>query len=179
MKQSTLVVITGNSGSGKTTLARQLSQTYRIPYLSKDAIKEHIFDALGSQDKAWSRKVSAAAHRIMDDVITQTLGAGGSIIIESNFKPGIDSERFAQMVEQHNASCIQILCHADGDVLFKRWNDRIATGQRHAGHVEEASLEQIKHDLAQPYEPLKLPGRLIQLDTSDLNNIRLPELNRL
>lgn len=176
MNQRTLIVINGHPGAGKTTLARQLSEKYRIPYVSKDAIKEHIFGALGSQDKAWSLKVSAAAHRIMDDMINQTLDAGGSIIIESNFKPGIDSERFTRIVQTHHASCIQILCNAIGDVLFDRWNNRIAKGIRHEGHVEAIGLDQIKHDLSQPYEPLQLPGQLIHLDTSDVSKIQLPEL---
>jgi len=176
MQNRTLIVITGQPGSGKTTLARQLSEKYHVPYVSKDAIKEHIFDALGSKDKDWSLKVSAAAHRIMDDVVTQELSADHSVIVESNFKVDIDSKRFTAIVRDHHADCVQILCYADGDVLFARWNDRIARGTRHEGHVEAISLDQIKQDLAEPYPALELPGKRIELNTTDVSTLRLPEL---
>lgn len=175
--QKQLIVITGHPGSGKTTLARQLSLRYHIPYTSKDALKEHIFDALGSGDKAWSLKVSAASHRIMDDVVEQILNAGGSIIVESNFKPTLDSRRFSELVKRYHARCVQILCTANGEVLFKRWNDRIQKALRHEGHVEAISLAQIKHDLSLPYQPLDLPGQLIEVNTTDVRKIDISKFD--
>lgn len=171
MPELQLIVITGHPGSGKTTLARQLSRRYHLSFISKDAIKEHIFDALGTRDKAWSLKVSAAAHRIMDDSIEQALSAGGSIIVESNFKPAIDSQRFTGLARRHHAQCLQILCKANGDVLFTRWNNRIEKGIRHEGHAEAISSQQIKSDLSHPYPPLQLPGRLIEVDTTDTSKV--------
>lgn len=176
MKQRTLIIITGHPGSGKSKLAAQLSQKYNISYISKNAIKERIFDTLGSKDKTWSLKVSAASHRIMDDFITQELSTGHSVIIESNFKADIDSKRFEKIIKTHEAACIQILCKAAGEVLFKRWNERIAQGSRHEGHVEAVPLEQIKKDLSEPYETLDLPGRLIEIDTTDVSKIVIPSL---
>lgn len=171
-----LIIITGHSGSGKSTLAGQLSQKYRIPYLSKDALKERIFDGLGSGDKDWSRKVSGVSHRIMDDIVAGELQAGRSIIVESNFKPDIDSPRFRELARKYQATCLQILCKADGAILFERWNNRIKNGLRHEGHVEEISLEQIRQDLSVPYQPLDLPEKLIEIDTSDTAKIELPTL---
>lgn len=175
--QPTLVIITGHPGSGKTSIAKRLSEQYNVSFISKDALKERMFDALGSDDKQWSLKVSSAAHRIMDDMIGQILQAGNSVIVESNFKPEIDSERFATIVDTCKVKCVQILCHADGVILFNRWNERISNEERHEGHVEEVSLEQIKQDLSVPYSPLNLPGSLIKLDTSDFSELILPELN--
>lgn len=163
----TLVVITGHPGSGKTTLAKALASKYNSAFISKDALKERIFDGLGSRDKEWSLKVSGVAHRIMDDMIRQELAVGHSVIVESNFKPELDSERFSNIAQESGAACVQILCRASGDVLFERWNKRIAAGERHEGHVEAISLEEIRHDLSLPYEPLQLPGRLVEVDTTD------------
>jgi len=172
----TLIIITGHPGSGKTSIAKQLSDHYRIPYISKDALKERVFDGLGSKDKEWSLQVSGVAHRIMDDMAGQILKSGSSVIVESNFKADVDSDRFANLAETYHVPCMQILCSADGDILFQRWNERIQTGERHEGHVEEISLEQIHQDLSLPYPKLDLPGKLIELDTSDFSKLTLPEL---
>jgi tRNA uridine 5-carbamoylmethylation protein Kti12 len=49
----TLVLVTGPPTSGKTTLARPLAHHLDLPLLGKDAIKEALFDTLGTGDRAW------------------------------------------------------------------------------------------------------------------------------
>jgi predicted kinase len=175
--QNTLIVITGHPGSGKTTLAKNLANKYGIVYVSKDALKERIFDGLGSSDKEWSLKVSGVSHRIMDDIVRQELRAGHSVIVESNFKPSPDSERFSALINEANAACVQILCTASGEELFKRWNERIKNGSRHEGHIEAISLDDIRRDLSLPYEPLQLPGRLITIDTTNPAVMAVPDIS--
>lgn len=134
-----------------------------------------MFDGLGSSDKAWSLKVSGVAHRIMDDIVKQELAGGHSVIVESNFKKDVDSQRFNDIAKSSGAQCVQILCKADGDVLFSRWNERIANGTRHQGHAESVSLEDIRLDMLNPYPPLDLPGQLIEIDTTNPATISLPD----
>jgi predicted kinase len=171
-----LIIITGHPGSGKSTIARQLAERYQLLLISKDALKERIFDTLGTSDKARSLRVSATSHRIMDDIVEQELALGHSVIVESNFKVELDSKRFKTITQKHAADCIQILCEANGNILFERWQKRLQDGTRHEGHVEAIGLEQIRKDLSQPYLPLTLPGRLIKIDTSNVSKIELPVL---
>jgi predicted kinase len=42
------VLVGGWPGSGKTTLSRGLASSLGVPYLSKDAVKESLMDALGA-----------------------------------------------------------------------------------------------------------------------------------
>jgi predicted kinase len=176
MTMKRLIVITGHSASGKTTLARELAATYKILCISKDAIKERIFDGVGYKDKQWSLALSGVSHRIMDDIIEQELYGGHQLIIESNFKHDRDSERFTQVIKKHDAGCLQILCKADPEVLFKRWNDRIENGARHPGQVEEITLEEIRQGFLAPYQALDLPGEFVEIDTTDVTAIQLPKL---
>jgi len=179
MRTSSIIIITGLPGTGKTTLGRTLSDKYKFVFVSKDALKERMFDALGWSDKAWSLKVSAAAHRITDDIIAQELKAGHSIIVESNFKLGIDSERFRNIQAQYGCQLVQILCWADGETVYQRFAGRIGTEARHQGHVEALPLETIHQEflaLKGKDKPLDIPGTTIELDTSDIDAIEYQKI---
>lgn len=172
MKQ-VIIIITGAPATGKTTLGNMLAEKYKLAFVSKDALKERIFDNLGWKDKDWSRKVSAASHRIMDYFIEQELRAGHSIILESNFKQHIDSERFKKIQAQYDCAIIQILCWAEGEILFKRFMDRIGTEERHPGQVE-IPYEEIRQDFISSggKDPaLDIDGPTLQLDTTDLTAV--------
>lgn len=166
-----LIVITGHPGSGKTSIAKALSARYSVPFLSKDSLKECVFDTLGASDKEWSLKVSATAHRIMDKIIENHLSIGNSIIVESNFKPEIDSARFTKLTERYHAECLQLLCIADPEVLYERWVERIKASERHVGHVENISLDEIRQNFKEEFPSLNLPGDLIKLDTTHFEDI--------
>ncbi|HWS64347.1 MAG TPA: AAA family ATPase [Steroidobacteraceae bacterium] len=55
-----LMIILGCPASGKTTLARRLAAELTVPILSKDDIKEALFDVLGFADRERSRRLSDA-----------------------------------------------------------------------------------------------------------------------
>lgn len=168
--------MTGLPGAGKTSVGRILSEHLRVPCFSKDACKERIFDGLGWKDKAWSLKVSAASHRILDDIVEQELKASRSVIVESNFKAHIDSARFRGAQRRFGAVAIQVLCWAQGDILFERYWARQRT-HRHPGHVEVATLEEQRRCLAVgKCEPLHLDGPVIEVDTTDFATVDFSSL---
>lgn len=174
MSKPVLIIITGLPGTGKTTLGERLAQQYQLPFISKDALKNRMFDALGWSDKTWSLKVSAASHRIMDDFITQELGSQHSLIIESNFKVEIDSERFRKFQTQYACSIVQILCWAEGKVVFERFMARNGTAARHEGHVEAIAPEEIRAEFVAANgkdTPLDIDVTTIELDTTNLSKI--------
>jgi cytidylate kinase len=163
-----VVLITGLPGTGKTTVGRRIADHFNWPFITKDVFKELIFDGLGWSDKAWSLRVSATAHRLMDYVIEQELRARHSLIVESNFKADLDSARFRDFQLRHRAALVQVLCWARSDVLFERYKRRLDL-ERHPGHAESASLAAAKRDLSRgKCELLQLRGRTIELDTTDI-----------
>lgn len=93
-KDQKLIIITGLPGSGKTSLALALQGKLNLPLISKDAIKETLFDELGYSDREWSKKIGKATFSLMDKQINDLLSHGISLIVEANFKPEFDSHKF-------------------------------------------------------------------------------------
>ena len=46
-----LIIVTGAPGTGKTTLALDLSRRLGLPVLSRDDLKERLFDRIGWKDR--------------------------------------------------------------------------------------------------------------------------------
>ena len=62
-----VVLVSGAPGAGKSTIASQLAPILQVPLVSKDLIKECLWDALDppSGDLAWSKRLSAASMQLL------------------------------------------------------------------------------------------------------------------
>ncbi|HSX18612.1 MAG TPA: ATP-binding protein [Candidatus Saccharimonadales bacterium] len=164
-----LIIITGPPGSGKTTLAQNLSERINLPYISKDALKELMFNTLGWSDREWSKKVGAASHEILFRMAESMLSTRTSVILESNFRQEQHSDRFQKMQERYGFRALQILCTTDGQVLAERFKQRVESGERHPGHADGGNYDEFREELLRgKYEPLNLEGDVLEFDTTDL-----------
>ena len=178
-KDQKLIIITGLPGSGKTSLALALQGKLNLPLISKDAIKETLFDELGYSDREWSKKIGKATFSLMDKQINDLLSHGISLIVEANFKPEFDSHKFKQWIDTYTCNAIQIICTADNKILFERFKQRALDGQRHPGHDDINQLDEWSTYFSDPdlrSTPLEIPSKNIELDTSDLNTIAVDEI---
>ncbi len=167
-----VVIITGLPCTGKTTLARQIAARFRLPLLTKDMLKETLFDTLGWQDRAWSRKLGVASIALLYQLLEVQLQAGRSCIVESNFAPELATSQFRALQVRYAFTPFQILCVADGDVLFARFVQRSESGERHPGHVDTMNYDEFRESLRRGWAaPLDIGGRLIEVDTTDFNAI--------
>jgi predicted kinase len=143
-----LVVVSGPPASGKTTVSRALAEALGIPHVARDAIKENLFDTLGTGDREWSRQLGRASWSLLLRVMDWVLATGGPALVENNFLPDAGDE-IRQYLRDHRYRAVEVVCEAPTDVLLERFRNRAQDGSRHPGHVDHipARLEEFRLSL--------------------------------
>jgi len=168
-----LIIVTGLPCAGKTLLSRQLADRFNLPYLSKDNIKERLFDSLGWKDRAWSKALSRASIAILFDLMEEILSVNLSIVVDCNFDPKPGEADFRALAERVAFTPLQIQCVADGPILYQRFLER--SGKRHPGHVDEQALDGLAPLLLLGrLERMQIGGYYVEVDTS---NFMYPIIN--
>ena len=149
-----LVYVSGAPGSGKTTLAVPLAAELGWALLTKDRIKETLYDVFGAPeaDLAWSRRLGAAAMELLWALAADT----PAVVIEANFRPYSDYER--AKLAGLAARPVEVHCDCPAEVAVLRYNSRVT----HAVHVVK------RLDLAAMAEydrPVGI-GALVRVDTT-------------
>jgi diadenosine tetraphosphate (Ap4A) HIT family hydrolase/predicted kinase len=167
-----LIVVTGRPAAGKTTLARWLAQQLRIPIISKDGIREVLFEQLGWKDRAWAQMLGRATIDLMFYFAEMQLEAGRSLILDNAFDPSLSAPRFRALTARYGARMIQVICNSDQETLLKRFKARADLGGRHPGHGDEDVLDQLRSHLAQNHSPrMELDGPVIEVNTTDFSQV--------
>jgi predicted kinase len=155
-----LVVVTGMPSSGKTTVAEGLAARLALPLIAKDEIKESLYESLGADDVAASARLGAAAYALIFGLARTMLASNVSLILEANFFHA--QERDFMSLPEHRLA--QLHCHAPLAVLLERYASR----SRHAGHRDAEKIKELPARFQSgAHSPLRLPGELIQLDTTE------------
>jgi predicted kinase len=150
------VVVSGLAASGKTSLAEPLAQALGIPLISKDAIKEGLFEAVGYGGMTWSKTLSRAADAAMVR-IAQDLEAAV-----------LDNFWYAETVDELLAPLprpiVEVFCRCDPEVAYERFRSRT----RHRGHADQ---ERDPDALRAPFFsrvkklPLRTLGPVVEVNT--------------
>jgi len=167
-----IIIITGRPAAGKSTLAKWLSQELQISVVSKDRIREELFERLGWNDREWAQLLGKASVDMMFYFAKAELEVGHSVIMDNAFHPPISTPRFQALKEQYNAESIQIVCDSDRETLFQRFKMRADSGNRHAGHGDHDVLEELYANLANIHSRvLDISGSVIEVDTTDFTSV--------
>lgn len=163
-----LIIVTGPPGGGKTTLAKRLAADLSLPLVTKDAIKERLYDRLGVADLEAARELGRASYDLLYDFSESILAAGQSVIAESNFAPQWASPVWQAMRERHPFRVLQIRCSTSATVLYQRVLERVARGERHHAHRDAEAWESVGIEkVAASAGLLDLEGEILDLDTTD------------
>ena len=177
--QSLLIIISGFSCTGKTTLAKKIAQRYSLPLISRDDIKESLYNSLGYSDREWSKKLGIASYDLLYLFTEQLLANKKSLIIESNFKSTVDTAKLLNLKNKYQFNLLQIHCYTETSIALQRFKNRAISGARHPGHVDHFIYEEMESNWKQGgYELLNVCDHTIKIDTTDFTLIDYDKIYR-
>ncbi|HEY7341102.1 MAG TPA: AAA family ATPase [Ktedonobacterales bacterium] len=164
-----LIIVNGLPGTGKTTLAGRLAADLGLPAFSRDGLYETLYDELecGAGGPPPS-SLGAAAYALLYEVAGAVLAAGRSVMIEGFFgRREVRRVELLRLRERHDFEPLEILCKANGQVLMQRFLARMASGERHRGHLDREWLEHNEARLlGGQLAPLAIGPQVIEIDTT-------------
>jgi predicted kinase len=170
-----VVVVTGPPASGKSSIARDLAEALPAPLIAKDPVKEALFDALGTGDPGWSRKLGIATYAILFLVLEQEVAARRSCVLEANFDHNEASAQLAAIQLRQPFRALQIVCTASRETLIDRFTAR--ADSRHPGHIDDERLEDVVESIdAGRWRALELDAETIEVDTTDWDTVDIDAL---
>lgn len=178
----TIIIMHGGPATGKTTIGVPLAQSFEIPYISKDGVKEPIFDCVGSPT-AWEtngplsgKKMDDASIAILLYLIEAQLQAGCACVIDSTFRAG-NTPALLALKAQYHFTPIQILCRTEPAELARRYRQRAETRERHPGHLDHNLSKKFDADaMERLFQPLDIGGHVLTVDTTDFTEGDFQEL---
>jgi predicted kinase len=148
--QKWVVAITGGPATGKSALAARLVERFGWPLLTKDGIKEALFDTLGTGDRAWSRRLSDASFALLFRVGTDVVRQARVTLVEGNFRAQEHFDRLIDLADMGRARLLVVELRAGTETIRQRLAARAANGNRHPGHLDRELIEEISSERATP-----------------------------
>ncbi len=145
--------------------------------MTKDTIKESLFETLGASDRAWSKRLGGASMELLYVYVESQLMAGQSCVVEGNFIAAFGTPAFRRLQEHYSFLPIQVNCIADPAVLAARFRERSLSGERHPGHQDHLPPDpRLDSPIPGRFEPLDIGGHVIELDMSDFAQMDYDQL---
>ena len=171
MKKPFVIIITGPQCAGKTTLGRRLSELFGVPVLNKNTIREILYTHVRAFQRHDTKRLGPTTFAFFYYILALFMEARQSCIVESNFIPEIDNEKFLAIKNNHPFSPIQLYCSAPLPILMERFRKRASSKGRHPCHFDKWATQNIpEHYRTRVHGPLKVGGTLIKVDTTDFDS---------
>ncbi len=165
-----LIIVSGAPGTGKSTLASRLSKQFALPCLTKDDIKELLFDTLGWSDRVWSQRLGIASNELLLHTAQQMMITQTHFILENAFWAEESRPQWAKLVQQYQYAPLEIHCTAPPETLARRFRERVPN--RHAGHVDNVAHDAVmKQICCGVYAPLRISPAMVEVDTADFARV--------
>lgn len=115
-------------------MAKAIAEKWNLPVISKDSIKEFLYDTIGFQSRAEKVNLGIASMEIMYYVAGQLMKAGQPFILENNFEHASE-EGIRNLLGKYEYVALTITLTGDYKVIYQRFLERDVSPVRHRGHV--------------------------------------------
>lgn len=128
------ILIAGPPACGKSTFASFLGKRLAFPVISKDEIKEVLFDCIGFNSRHEKRRLDMCATELMCLFAKKELELNGNVILDNNFESS-SIPSLQKLIDVTGAEPITVRFDGDMDEIYKRFVARDMSPLRHRGHV--------------------------------------------
>lgn len=185
------ILICGAPASGKSTMARELAKALKLPMMSKDDVKEILFDTVGFESRAEKVALGEAALGMLYAFAETMMRAGQPFILENNFE-AVSKPELLRLLSAYRYEPITVCCACDPAVLYARFLEREKDPLRHRGHVVNTCYPERARERAQA-EPVSFErflssarsrgmldfsvgGARVEVDTTDFSKVRYAQI---
>lgn len=163
-----LIIVTGPPAAGKTSIVEGLAASLRLPFFTKDDIKERFADALGAGAYDHAGDLGKGSQLQLIAIASELIRSGHGVVIESFFHRGITEPHLRPLLDSANTVLVHIT--AEEDVLVEHYAERMDDPSRHEIHNIDGTPDELRALLAKGMgQPLDLDCPLVVLDTTNRN----------
>jgi predicted kinase len=181
-----IILIAGMPTTGKTTFAKRLSEELQIPMVSKDEIKEVLFDTVGFHSREEKVALGVGSMNIMYLFTESLMRTNNLIILENNFE-NISKPKLQQLIMEYHYTPITVLFDGDIKTIYNRFIERNNSPTRHRGHIvnteypesinrkdipPQIKFEDFEKTLKERgIRHFNISGEVIKIDTTDFDKV--------
>ncbi|MGI6644483.1 MAG: AAA family ATPase [Bacilli bacterium] len=168
-RKTRLILIGGDIASGKSTFARKFSREHNLMCITKDRLKEILADQFGFKNRKENYELSKGSFQLIAYFVFQALDTKTPLVVESNFRQ-YELDEIEELARKYNGEIVSLVFVGEPIILYKRYLERIAEGNRHIAHqcVDFRNEEEFTQMINKMHE-VRYPGKVKIVDNTYLD----------
>ncbi len=179
MYKKYIIIVTGELAAGKTSYGKKISEVLKIPFFSKDEIKEILYNSSNNTnlDYEAKRRMGAISYEVFYYIIEKQMKVGLPLIVESNFvKESVSIIK--DLLNKYDYKSITIRFEGDLQILHRRFLNREYSDERPMGLVSNGMFDDFENfeKTAIKSKEFKINDNEILVDTTDFLKVDFDEI---